>query len=33
LTTDKKMVYRISGELAERVAKLVDYCRQAEPAL
>lgn len=32
LTTDKKMVYRISGELAERVLKLVDYCRQAEPA-
>jgi len=28
LTTDKKMIYRLSGELAERVTKLVDYCRQ-----
>ena len=28
LTTDKKMIYRLSGELAERVNKLVDYCRQ-----
>jgi acyl-CoA thioester hydrolase len=28
LTTDKKMIYRLSGELAGRVNKLVDYCRQ-----
>jgi acyl-CoA thioester hydrolase len=32
LTTDKKMIYRISGDLAARVHKLVDYCHQAEPA-
>jgi len=29
LTTDKKMIYRLSGELAGRVNKLVDYCCQA----
>jgi acyl-CoA thioester hydrolase len=27
LTTDKKMIYRLGGELAERVTKLVDYCQ------
>ena len=26
LTTDKKMIYRLSGELAERIDKLLDFC-------
>jgi acyl-CoA thioester hydrolase len=29
LTTDKKMIYRLSGELAERVNNLLDYCGRA----
>jgi acyl-CoA thioester hydrolase len=28
LTTEKKMIYRLSGELAERVNQLIDYCCQ-----
>jgi len=26
LTTDRKMIYRVSGELERRINKLVDYC-------
>ena len=29
LTTDKKMIYRLSGELEKRINNLVNYCRQA----
>jgi len=29
LTTDKKMIYRLSGELEKRINILVNYCRQA----
>ncbi len=29
LTTDKKMIYRLSGELEKRINTLVNYCRQA----
>lgn len=28
LTTDKKMIYRLSGELEKRINILVNYCRQ-----
>ena len=28
LTTDKKMIYRLSGELEKRINNLVDYCQQ-----
>lgn len=28
LTTSRKMIYRISGELEKRISKLVDYCSQ-----
>lgn len=28
LTTDNKMIYRLSGELEKRINNLVDYCRQ-----
>ena len=30
LTTDKKMIYRLSGELGKRINTLVDYCRQQQ---
>ncbi len=29
LTTDGKMIYRLSGELEKRINNLVDYCQQA----
>ena len=29
LTTDKKMIYRLSGELADRVGKLLEYCSRS----
>jgi acyl-CoA thioesterase FadM len=29
LTTDKKMIYRLSGELEKRINNLVNYCRPA----
>jgi len=28
LTTDKKMIYRLSGELEKRINNVVDYCAQ-----
>lgn len=28
MTTDKKMIYKLSGEIEKRIARLVDYCRQ-----
>jgi acyl-CoA thioester hydrolase len=28
LTTDKKMIYRLSGELEKRISNLVNYCLQ-----
>ncbi len=28
LTTDRKMIYRLSGELETRIGRLVNYCQQ-----
>ncbi len=30
LTTDRKMIYRISGELGKRLNKLIHYCQKDE---
>ena len=32
LTTEHKMIYRLSGELEKRIVKLLDYCSADEPA-
>ena len=31
LTSDHKMIYRLSGELEKRIAKLLDFCSSDEP--
>lgn len=28
MTTDKKMIYKLNGEIEKRIARLVDYCLQ-----
>ena len=32
LTTEHKMIYRLSGELEKRIVTLLDYCSADEPA-
>ncbi len=32
LTSEHKMIYRLSGELEKRITRLLDYCRADEPA-
>jgi acyl-CoA thioester hydrolase len=31
LTTDQKMIYRLSGKLEKRIAVLLNYCAQSKP--
>jgi acyl-CoA thioester hydrolase len=30
MTTDRKMIYKLTGELESRIKKMVDYCRSGE---